>query len=85
MAPRHICDAEGFWVAFVVGAEVFLRGGEWLGRLGENNAIFDHYGRVRGFLDDAGRLVMVQVETVRSNVPVQDSSCEMERGTEKVR
>jgi len=26
MAPRHIYDTDGYWVAFVVGTEVFLRG-----------------------------------------------------------
>jgi len=33
MDPRHIYDVDGYWVAFVVGTEVFLRGGEngWAG------------------------------------------------------
>jgi hypothetical protein len=85
MAPKHIYDAEGYWVAFVVGAEVFLRGGEWIGRLADNNEILGQNGQLRGFLDDAGRLFMVQAESFRANVSVRDFSREVERGTEKVR
>jgi hypothetical protein len=85
MVPRHIYDADGYWVAFVVGTEVFLRGGEWLGRMAGDNEIRDQDGHLRGFMDDEGRLLMVESDSVRMNVPVKVGPCEAERGTEKVR
>jgi hypothetical protein len=60
MTPRHIYDVEGYWVAFVVGAEVFLRGGEWLGQLAGNNEIRDREGELRGVVDEQGRLSIVE-------------------------
>ncbi|MBI3596181.1 MAG: hypothetical protein HY203_03390 [Nitrospirae bacterium] len=85
MTPRHIYDAEGYWVAFVVGTEVFLRGGEWLGRLSDHHEIRDQDGQLQGFMDDDGRLLILESESVRMNVPVRVTSREAERGTEKVR
>ena len=84
MAPGHIYDAEGYWVAFVVGADLFLRGGEWLGRLAGNHEIRDQDGQLRGFMDDEGRLLMVEAEAVGTNVPVRVFSHEADRGTEEV-
>jgi hypothetical protein len=85
MTPRHIYDADGYWVAFVVGTEVFLRGGEWLGRLSGDYEIRDQDGQLRGILDDGGRLLMVESGSVRMNIPVRVVPHEAERGTEKVR
>jgi hypothetical protein len=56
MTPRHVYDLEGYWVAFVVGTEVFLRGGEWLGRLSGENEVRDRDGQLRGVIDERGRL-----------------------------
>ncbi|HEY4485459.1 MAG TPA: hypothetical protein VI702_03925 [Nitrospiria bacterium] len=56
MTPRHIFDAQGRWVVFVVGPDVFLRDGEWLGNLSANNEIRDRKGRLMGALDRAGRV-----------------------------
>lgn len=56
MTPRHIFDAKGNWVAFVVGPDLFLRDGEWLGNLTAKNEILDRKGRLMGVLDKAGRL-----------------------------
>ena len=85
MAPRHIFDADGYWVAFAVGAEVFLRGGEWLGRLAGDNEIRDHDGQLRGFMDEEGRLLMVESGSVRMNIPIRVGLREAEQGTEIVR
>jgi len=85
MDPRHIYDVDGYWVAFVVGTEVFLRGGEWLGRLSSKNEIRDHDGQLRGFMDDEDRLLRVESGSVRMNIPARVVPHEAERGTEKVR
>jgi hypothetical protein len=85
MAPRHIYDSDGYWVAFVVGTEVFLRGGEWLGRLSGDYEIRDQDGHLRGIMDDGGRLLMVESGSVRMNIPVRVDPREAERSTEKVR
>ena len=85
MAPRHIFDADGYWVAFAVGTEVFLRGGEWLGRLAGDNEIRDRDGQLRGFMDDGGRLLMVESVSVRMDIPVRVGLREAERGTEIIR
>jgi len=61
MTPRHLYDEEGYWVAFVVGTEVFLRGGEWLGRLSGSNVIRDREGQLRGLMDEGGRLSLIDV------------------------
>lgn len=89
MTPRHIYDAEGFWVAFVVGTEVFLRGGEWLGRLsGEKeagaNEIRDRDGHLRGLMDDNGRVSLIETTPFRITVSESASSREAERDAEKV-
>jgi len=62
MTPRHIYDAEGYWVAFVVGTEVFLRGGEWLGQLSGTKVIRDRDGQLRGLLDEGGRLSLIDAK-----------------------
>jgi len=89
MTPRHIYDAEGYWVAFVVGTEVFLRGGEWLGRLsGESgagtNEIRDREGQLRGVLDERGGLSLVEAQPFRMTVSESAASRETERDAEKV-
>ncbi|HUK57229.1 MAG TPA: hypothetical protein VLY20_11270 [Nitrospiria bacterium] len=66
MTPKRIYDAEGYWVAFAVGAEVFLRGGEWIGQLAGNHEIRDRQGQLRGFMDEEGRLSMVEFESART-------------------
>lgn len=83
MTPKHIHDAEGFWVAFTVGPEVFLRGGEWLGRMTANNEIRDHDGHLRAIVDEEGRLT--RVESVRMDVPARVSSPTVGQGLGKVR
>jgi len=65
MIPGHVFDAEGYWIAFIVGKEVFLRGGEWLGRLGTDNDIRDHDGRLRGFLNTSGCLTIIVPEHLK--------------------
>jgi hypothetical protein len=60
MIPRHVFDAEGYWIAFIVGKEVFLRGGEWLGRLSADDEIRDQNERLRGFLDSSGCLSIIE-------------------------
>ncbi len=84
MTPRHIYDAEGFWVAFVVGTEVFLRGGEWLGRLSGTKEIRDREGQLRGRLDERGGLSLVEAEPFRMTVSGSAPSREAERNAEKV-
>lgn len=89
MTPRHVYDAEGYWVAFVVGAEVFLRGGEWLGRLsGEKeagtNEIRDRDGQLRGLLDARGRMSLSDAELFQMTVSGPVPSPETERDAEKV-
>ncbi|MBI3812782.1 MAG: hypothetical protein HY283_11380 [Nitrospirae bacterium] len=94
MTPRHIYDAEGFWVAFVVGTDVFLRGGEWLGRLsgeketGEKeagtNEIRDRDGHLRGLMDERGRMSLVEAAPFRITVSESIPLLEAERDAEKV-
>jgi hypothetical protein len=89
MTPRHVYDKEGYWVAFVVGTEVFLRGGEWLGRLsGERgagtNEIRDRDGHLRGLLDEHGGLSLVEAEPFRMTVSGSVPSWEVARNAEKV-
>ncbi len=89
MTPRHVYDAEGYWVAFVVGTEVFLRGGEWLGRLsGEKeageNEIRDRDGHLRGLLDARGWMSLINAEPFPMTVSGPAPSREAERDAEKV-
>jgi len=65
MIPRHVFDAEGYWIAFLVGKEVFLRGGEWLGRLSGEIEVRDQDDRLRAVLDGHGRLSIIDLEPVR--------------------
>jgi hypothetical protein len=65
MDPSRVFDAEGYWIAFIVGKEVFLRGGEWLGRLTADNEIRDQNERLRGFLDTSGCLSIIEPENLR--------------------
>lgn len=69
MTPKHIYDSEGYWIAFVVGPEVFLRGGEWLGSLTGQNEIRDHDGNLRGLLDERDQLSVVTSMPARMSVP----------------
>ena len=84
MTPRHVYDAEGYWVAFVVGTEMFLRGGEWLGRLNGENAVRDRDGQLRGLMDERGRLLIIDPKPYRMTVSGPASSREVERDAEKV-
>lgn len=84
MTPRHVYDAEGYWVAFVVGTEVFLRGGEWLGRLSGENEIRDRDGHLRGLLDARGRMSLINAEPFQMTVSGPAPSREAERDAEKV-
>lgn len=84
MTPRHVYDEEGYWIAFVVGTEVFLRGGEWLGRLSGTNEIRDRVGHLRGLLDERGGLALVEEEPFRMTVTESAPSREAERDAEKV-
>lgn len=36
MDPKHIFDADGRWVCFIVGEDVFSKDGEYLGSLSED-------------------------------------------------
>ena len=84
MTPRHIYDAEGYWVAFVVGMEVFLRGGEWLGQLSGENEIRDRDGHLRGLLNARGQMSLIDAEPVQMTVSGPAPSREAERDAEKV-
>ncbi len=84
MTPRHVYDLEGYWVAFVVGTEVFLRGGEWLGRLSSENEIRDRDGHLRGVIDERGRLSLVEAAPFRMTVSGPAPLREAERDAEKV-
>jgi hypothetical protein len=57
MSPRHIYDADGYWVAFIVGNDVFDRAGERLGHLVDGQEIYGVKGDHLGTLTDEGRLV----------------------------
>lgn len=65
MTPRHVFDEEGYWIAFIVGSEVFLRGGEWLGRLSGENEIRNNDGELRGVLDKGDRLSLIEKSASR--------------------
>ncbi|HEY5593834.1 MAG TPA: hypothetical protein VIL61_01575 [Nitrospiria bacterium] len=89
MTPRHIYDAEGYWVAFVVGMEVFLRGGEWLGRLSNErgageNEIRDRDGHLRGLLNACGQMSLIDAEPFQMTVSGPAPSREAEQDAEKV-
>ena len=63
VTPRHIYNADGYWIAFIVGTEVFRRGGEWLGQLCGRTEVRDHDGRLRGLLSpDGSRLSILEKE-----------------------
>jgi hypothetical protein len=83
MTPRHIYDVERYWVAFVVGTEVFLRGGEWLGRLSGTNEIRDRDGQLRGLLDARGQMSLIDAEPFQMTVSGPAPSRETERDAEK--
>lgn len=52
MIPRHVYDSQGFWVAFVVNRDVFLREGDWFGTLSRECEIRDSQGSLIGLLDE---------------------------------
>jgi hypothetical protein len=56
MSPRHIYNHEGFWVAFVVGDQVFSCGGDLMGHLVDNHEIYGRDGSRLGTLTQDGRL-----------------------------
>lgn len=60
MSPRHIYNAEGYWVAFVVDGDVFDRSGDWLGHLVNGQEIYGVDGEHLGTLTEDGRLLSSQ-------------------------
>ena len=62
VTPRHIYNEDGHWVAFIVGTEVFRRGGEWLGQLCGRTEVRDHDGRLRGLLSHDGKRLSILAE-----------------------
>ena len=67
-SPTHCYDARGYWIAFIVGLEVFLREGEYLGRLDENRGVYDQEGRLRARLEGEDRISLVADEGSRGKV-----------------
>lgn len=74
MTPRHLYDAEGYWIAFVVGSDVFLRGGEWLGQLMEKSEIRDREEGLIGLVDEGDCLFILEKGPSRMAVSENVSS-----------
>lgn len=60
MSVKHVYDLEGFWIAFIVDSEVFLREGDWFGRLSGEHEVRDQNGDLVGLLDERDCLLMVK-------------------------
>lgn len=69
MTPRHVYDPEGFWIAFVVDSEVFLREGDWLGRLVGEHEIRDKKGNLVGLLDERNCLFILKDKRKAPTLP----------------
>jgi hypothetical protein len=57
MSPRHIYNSEGFWVAFIVGDQVFDPTGNLVGRLVGNRDVLAKDGSRLGTIGHDGRLL----------------------------
>jgi hypothetical protein len=57
MSPRHIYNRDGYWVAFIVGDDVFDRFGDPLGCLVNGQEIYGANGDHLGTLTHGGHVV----------------------------
>ncbi len=54
MNPKHIFDADGRWVCFIVGEDVFSKDGHWLGTVRQGRDIYGKDGEYLGSLSEDG-------------------------------
>jgi hypothetical protein len=57
MRPRHVYNKEGFWVAFIVGDQVFDPAGNLIGRLVGNREVLAMDGSRLWTIGRDGRLL----------------------------
>jgi hypothetical protein len=66
MLSKHLYNADGRWIAFIVGTDVFNRFGTLIGRFINNREIQNMDGRIMGFLSEDGHLVRERRKQKRS-------------------
>ena len=54
MDSRHIFDADGRWICFIVGEDVFTKDGRWLATVRKGRDIYGRDGSYLGSLSKDG-------------------------------